>query len=157
FAGLSLGAAAAIGAAGVAALTALYLLKLQRRRGGVPLAPLWGGVLGGRQAQRASGRARAALSPAVSPRVPRPPPPGAGPPAPRPRRSRRRRRADPGRPLGVDGGARRAGVASRRRPAARARARRRAPRGRHRDDRLLRLGRLRRDVVRARPTPAARG
>lgn len=61
-AGLPGGTAAVAAAAGVAALTALYLLKLHRRRIVVPFAPLWAPAAGERQSERLARRLRRLVS-----------------------------------------------------------------------------------------------
>src|SRR4051794_28609731 len=60
--GLSAGAAGALAAAGVAALTGLYLLKLRRRRVIVPHAALWVAHAGERRSERWARRLRRWLS-----------------------------------------------------------------------------------------------
>jgi hypothetical protein len=60
--GLAPGAAVAIAAAGAAALTALYLLRLRRRRVVVPFAPLWLPHAGERRSERLARRLRRWLS-----------------------------------------------------------------------------------------------
>ncbi len=59
-------AAAAVGVAGAAALTALYLLRLRRRRVVVAFAPLWLGAIGDARATRRTRRLRHWLSLALA-------------------------------------------------------------------------------------------